>query len=137
MSSSEMNRRRDKRLELALPVQFFQGDGGELSMSEGVTRNVSSGGVYFESAAGSVEDDGELSLRIGVRSTDDGDRPNLTLMGSGAVRRVRKLGSEEVAGTWPKAHLDQGIYGIAIQFQQRPTVQLQSFEELLWEGTKE
>ena len=48
MLSSENDKRRDKRLALTLPVKFFRGAEEGLSVLNGVTHNVSSGGVYFE-----------------------------------------------------------------------------------------
>ena len=98
-----------------------------------MTRNVSSGGVYFETAAGQVSLDDPLSVRIGVPGHEDDAKANLTLVGSGIVRRIEGLAREHIVGSWPELQVAQGICGVAVQFQQRPTIQLHSLEELLWE----
>jgi len=133
MASPEAERRRDKRLELRLPVKFAPKPDNSLSLVNGVTRNVSSGGVYFEAPAGQVGPSSSLWVRIGVRARQDEVKPNLTLVGTGTVCRVEKLGPNQIDGTWPESQLDVGICGIALQFEHRPTIQLHSLEELLWE----
>jgi hypothetical protein len=136
MSLSESDKRRDKRLALTLPVKFFKDAEDNLSMRDGVTHNVSSGGVYFEAPAGYVVQDGPVSLRIGVHARDGEEKPSLTLVGSGAVCRVDELDPRKVIGTWPDTQKDLGILGVAVQFHQRPTIQLRSLEELLWDEHK-
>jgi hypothetical protein len=133
MSSSENDKRRDKRLALTLPVKFFKGAEESLSMLNGVTHNVSSGGVYFEAPAGFIIQDGHLSLRIGVHARDGEEKPSLTLVGTGAVCRVDELEPSNVVGPWPDTQKQLGILGVAVQFHQRPTIQLRSLEELLWD----
>jgi len=136
MSLSESDKRRDKRLALMLPVKFFKDEEDNLSLRDGVTHNVSSGGVYFEAPAGYVVQDGHVSLRIGVHARDGEEKPSLTLVGSGAVCRVDELDPRKVIGTWPDTQKDLGILGVAVQFHQRPTIQLRSLEELLWDEHK-
>jgi len=136
MSLSESDKRRDKRLALMLPVKFFKDEEDNLSLRDGVTHNVSSGGVYFEAPAGYVVQDGHVSLRIGVHARDGEEKPSLTLVGSGAVCRVDELDPRKVIGTWPDTQKNLGILGVAVQFHQRPTIQLRSLEELLWDEHK-
>jgi len=133
MASRGADKRRDKRLELTLPVKFSVKPEDDLAALDGVTHNVSSGGLYFEAPAEQVTPTDPLWVRLGVPARQGEDKPNLTLVGSGIVRRVEQLHPDRVVGSWPEVHLQQGIYGIALQFQQRPTIQLQSFEGLLWE----
>lgn len=130
------DKRRDKRLALRLPVKFVFGQTGDLSPLEGVTHNVSSGGVYFEAPIGQIAPSASLNVRIAVPGRDGTDTPNLTLIGTGVVRRVEPLSPERVVGSWPESRARQGICGIALQFQQRPTIQLHSFEQLLWEDAR-
>ncbi len=128
MSSSERERRRDKRLQLALPVRFSNQGADSLSQIPGMTRNVSSGGVYFEAPRGHVESGDVVWLRIGVQSRDaEDDFSELTLVGSGVVRRVEPLSSDE----YPEEINPGGLSGIALQFQQRPTIRLRSLERFL------
>jgi hypothetical protein len=133
MSPSGADKRKDKRLQLTLPVKFFLGSDKNLAPCDGVTHNVSSGGVYFEAPASMASLDGHLFVRIGVPATQDEDKPNLTLVGTGTVCRVEKLEPERVMGAWPETQRNHGIYGVALQFRQRPTVELKSLEGLLWE----
>ena len=132
MSQLGPDKRRDKRLQLTLPVKFFVGP-DKLAPCDGVTHNVSSGGVYFEAPADRLNAPGPLSLRIGVPAHQDEDKPNLTLVGHGVVCRVEKLDPSRVVGSWPETYLARGICGVALQFQNRPTVELRSLEGLLWE----
>jgi hypothetical protein len=133
MNSSVPDRRRDKRLGLMLPVRFATKPGETFSPHEGVTQNVSSGGVYFEAPVRHMKPNDTLWVRIGVPAHQGDDRQNLTLCGAGVVRRVEKLSRDTARNAWDDEHLDGGVYGIAIQFAQRPTIQLKSFEQLLWE----
>ena len=133
MAPEKPNRRRDKRLDLTLPVRFSREPEDTFSPFEGVTHNVSSGGVYFEAAVGQMTAADTVWVRIAVPASPGEDKQNLTLAGSGMICRVERLPEDDVTGSWPEMQRQQGIYGIAVQFDQRPTVQLQSFEELLWE----
>lgn len=134
MPSADSDRRRDKRLSLNLPVQFAAGAGDDLLLCDGLTHNVSSGGVYLEVPAGRVSRGGAVALRIGVDQDPASDQPSVTLVGSGVVRRVDQLPEGRVAHPWPDMQLRQGIVGVAVQFDTRPTVQLQSLEGFFWRG---
>ena len=133
MSSSELDRRRDKRLHMKLRVKFLKEMEESLSMRDGVTHNVSSGGVYFEAPVGHVIQDGPVSLRIGVHARETEDKPSLTLVGTGAVCRVEPLDTGTIVGNWSKEQVELGILGVAVQFHARPTIQLRSLDELLWD----
>lgn len=125
-------KRRDKRLPLTLPVKFTLGQAGDLTLLDGVTHNVSSGGVYFEAPIGQIAPSALLNIRIALPCNDE-DTPRPTLVGTGIVRRVEPLRPEQVVGAWPHLRSREGIYGIAVQFQGRPVIQLCSLEQLLWE----
>jgi len=103
MSPGETDKRRDKRLDLTLPVKFFKGPDDGLLMRDGVTHNVSSGGVYFEAPASHVVQDGPVALRIGVHARDGEDKPSLTLVGSGVICRIEELGRPEALSEQPQA----------------------------------
>jgi len=133
MTPAGADKRRDKRLELRLPVKFSMEPEEHLTLLDGMTHNVSSGGVYFEAPAAQVAPDHSVWVRIGVPAAKEGDQPNLTLVGSGVVRRVETLDTDRVMGDWAQTQKAQGINGIALQFQQRPTIQLKSIEGLLWD----
>ena len=137
MPSVEPDKRRAQRLELALPVRFFMSLDGSLAPRDGLTHNVSSSGVYFEAPVGQVTPDDPLLLRIAVPAREGEEQPNLTLVGSGAVQRAEKLEPSQVLGDWSEDLLQQGMWGLALQFQQRPTVELQSLVHLLWEDRQE
>jgi hypothetical protein len=137
MAPAGVDRRRDKRLQLALPVKFSAKPEDHVSLHSGVTHNVSSGGVYFEAGMGQFEPENPLWVRIGVPAHQGQDDLNLTLVSAGTVRRVERLDDERMLGTWPETQKKKGVYGIALQFDQRPTIQLHSFEELLWEDRQQ
>jgi hypothetical protein len=134
MAPDNLDRRNDKRLSLSLPVRFSKDPDDTLSPHEGVTHNVSSGGLYFEAPMGRQLNAADpVWVQIAVPGGPGEEKHNLTLMGSGVICRVDKLDHQNRVGAWPDGHSENGFYGIAVQFDQRPTVQLQSFEELLWE----
>ncbi|MFH1730630.1 MAG: PilZ domain-containing protein [Planctomycetota bacterium] len=136
MSPGETDKRRDKRLDLTLPVKFFKCPDDGLLVRDGVTHNVSSGGVYFEAPVSHVVQDGPIALRIGVHARDGEDKPSLTLVGSGLVCRIEELEPRKVIGAWSDDQRKLGILGVAVQFHQRPTIQLRSLEELLWDDRR-
>jgi len=133
MLTDRSDRRRDKRLPLTLPVKFFIGGESSFVPVDGITRNVSPSGIYFEAPAGAVAKDGSIALRIGVPTDRAADKPSLTLLGAGTVCRIDPLDPAQAAGTWSPALLKQGICCVALHFRQRPTVELKSLEGLLWE----
>lgn len=133
MAPAGVERRRDKRLELTLPVKFSTGAEGSLSLRDGMTRNVSTGGVFFETPLGQFAPADAVSLRIGIPARQHEDQVNLTLVGTGVVRRVEPLDPLHILGAWSETQRKQGVCGIALEFDQRPTVWLRSIEELLWE----
>jgi hypothetical protein len=89
--------------------------------------------VYFEAPVRHLNPHDAIWVRIGVPANQGDDKHNLTLYGAGVVRRVEALTADAARGAWDEGHLENGICGIAIEFQQRPTIQLKSFEQLLWE----
>ncbi|MFO7899720.1 MAG: PilZ domain-containing protein [Planctomycetota bacterium] len=132
MGSPERDRRRDKRLELTLPVRFSGKAEEGLTQLTGVTWNVSSGGVFFEAPAGHVQTGDVIWVRISVRSGDEEhDSSDLTLVGTGLVRRVEPLEPNRLRSAWPDRAVPGGVCGVALQFRQRPTVQLHSLESFL------
>jgi hypothetical protein len=134
MTTARPEQRRDKRLNLQLPVKFSVEADQSTDMLDGVTHNVSSGGAYFEAPAAQVTPEGLVSVRIGVPARQDEKAPNLILVGKGTVKRVEPLESGQALASWPEAQRAMGVYGIAVAFEDRPTIQLRSFEDLLWEN---
>jgi hypothetical protein len=79
------SRRVHERILAALPVRIVEGTG--------VTRNVSAGGVYFESAT-DVPLNGEIAFEIGLRSGLD----SMVMLCRGVVvRREKRDGMDGIA----------------------------------------
>ena len=91
MASRGADKRRDKRLELTLPVKFSVKPEDDLAALDGVTHNVSSGGLYFEAPAEQVTPTDPLWLRHrpSGRATASGPRGGLVARSPSATRDLR------------------------------------------------
>jgi hypothetical protein len=90
-------RRRHRRLELPLPLEYrFAGDDLD-SMRRTVACNISSGGLMFEATGGEFRPGGRLELRVTV-PPGDGHLPYETQAATSAeVLRVARVPDEEIA----------------------------------------
>jgi len=116
-------RRKDRRLDLSLPVEFVlaQAHGAPL-VRTGTTRNVSSGGLYFETErAKALDADSPISIKLAIPQRDENSGSMLALFGNARVCRV-----DPPAAGAPT----EGRCGIAAQFSKRPNVQLWPFDGL-------
>ncbi|HUU69570.1 MAG TPA: PilZ domain-containing protein [Planctomycetota bacterium] len=117
---SDSERRRDRRLDLSLDVEFTPRKyyGSSLPCT-GRTCNVSAGGVYLESpAAGSVTSGMDLVLTIALPHRSEGASEPLALHCEGKVVRVIKLPGP-----------DDERFGVAVQFNNRPNIEVQSLTD--------
>jgi len=117
---ADSERRRDRRLDLNLEVEFAPRKFHDSSLPcTGRTCNVSAGGVYFESlAAASVSDGMDIVLKIALPIRGEGAPEPLALRCEGKVVRVCRLPGPE----------DERL-GIAVQFNNRPNVIVQSLTD--------
>ena len=122
--STVSERRRDRRLELNLDVEFTPRKVyGSSLPGIGRTCNVSAGGVYLETGMGdSVKPGIDLVLKIALPNRDEGATEPLALHCDGKVVRVLKLPCP-----------DETRFGIAVQFRNRPNVEFQSLTNPPWE----
>ncbi len=124
--SSVSDRRKDQRLPLALDVEFTPGSSqGAGVPCSGVTRNVSAGGVYLETRIGeAIENGTPILLKIAVpKQTEESAEP-LVLHCEGTVCRIEKLSDRDDTQGAP--------LGIAVKFDNRPNIEFQSLDSLLW-----
>ena len=122
--SSVSERRRDRRLELSLDVEFTPRKVyGSSLPGIGRTCNVSAGGVYIETGMGTPIQTGmDLILKIALPNRDEGATQPLALHCEGKVVRVLKIPTP-----------DDDRFGIAVQFKNRPNIEFQSLTNPPWE----
>jgi hypothetical protein len=116
--NDESERRADQRLALELPVEFYpaQEADDDGRPARGLTRNVSSSGVYFETTE-TMDDAQVIHVRLVIPQQDESSGGTaLTLKGLAKVVRV------ESRRRWSGD--DGRIWGVAAQFNQRPNVGL-------------
>ena len=123
-------RRRDRRLDLSLPIEFtVSAEAVSPLPRTGLTRNVSSGGVYFETTVRqSVLADAPIKVRIAIPRTDDESTSSLSLQGEARVVRVDHLRTDTTDGAESRE-----VWGVAVVFCERPNVRLFSLNDLFWE----
>jgi len=133
MEQSNENRaekRKDTRLGLVLPLEFSLRDRDNAYFVPrcGQTRNVSSGGVYFETEGEyEIKLGSTLAMRIAVPSCLEGDGSPMTLQGEGKVLRIDSRSSPKRFPDEPRRR------GIAVEFSRKPTVRLFSLMEYIAE----
>ena len=108
------NRRAYRRLELRLPLEYQPANTPRANMSHTSTVNVSTGGVYFETAADDIRPGQELSLELAVPAGDERFPPGGKITTIGQVVRTAVLPDGAKKGS-PKK-FDR--YGVGVQFQQ-------------------
>jgi len=116
-------KRADRRLSLNFDVEFSPGlQNGVAVPCAGITRNVSAGGVFFETCSvGNVESGTELLLKISVPRHDGEQGEPLVLKCTGTVCRLEPLDE------------GRGRMGLAVQFSKRPNVELDSLSKQQWD----
>ena len=105
-------KRAHRRLDIRLPLDYSRLGMPRGSSTKTVTRNVSTGGLYFETAAEDLRAGDELAFDLGVPPSDSRYPPHATISTVGRVIRASKIDDE------PN---DDGVvftrYGIAAQFK--------------------
>jgi len=122
--SSVSDRRKDRRLELNLDVEFTPRKVyGSSLPAIGRTCNVSAGGVYLETGMGSSVKAGmDLVLKIALPNREEGASQPLALHCEGKVVRVLRIPCP-----------DDDRFGIAVQFKNRPNIEFQTLTSPPWE----
>jgi len=124
--STVSEKRKHRRLNLELAVEFApDGIHDALAPKCGTTRNVSAGGIYFEtSMGGTVRQGAEIFLKIAVPQPKGCSAESFALRCEGHVVRIDKL---------VRRKPEQECLGIAVQFKNKPNVEFHSLNSLLWE----
>ena len=125
--SPPSERRKDRRLGLNLNVEFTPGKSSGVAVPcSGTTLNVSAGGVFFETdAAGLIENGMAVFLKIGVPKHAEGSPDPLVLHCEGTVCRIEELPEHDSD--------DKKPLGVAVRFNNRPNIEFQWLSELMWE----
>lgn len=105
-------RRAHRRLDIRLPLDYSRLGMPRSSSTKTVTRNVSTGGLCFETVADDLSPGDELAFDLGVPPSDSRYPPHATISTVGRVIRTSKIDDE------PN---DDGVvftrYSIAAQFE--------------------
>jgi|ERR1043166_2060798 hypothetical protein len=109
VKNSPSNRRADRRLEVHLPVEISRA-GEESVWVRATTRNISTGGVYFELERAGIEEGDDLRLQVTIPPMEGVSPYTGRAECMARVLRVRRMGSQ-----------DDGIqrFGIAAKFLDR------------------
>lgn len=122
-----VDRRRYRRLELAVPLVFtLKTKAGTTVSRSGFTCNVSPGGVYFRTlVARDLHPQQEVTINLLVPRRGSQSQPTVSLSGEARVLRAERLpaapGAASDGGEW---------WGVAAQFTCRPRVDLAGVDEL-------
>lgn len=111
MKTLNINEQRaHRRLAIRLPLEYHRLDSARRTPSQCLTANVSTGGVYFETASDAFRLGDLLQFEIGVPSNDHRFPQHGKITSKGQIIRVDPL--PQAAGPNPIPR-----FGIAAQFQ--------------------
>ena len=126
-ANSFVERRRDRRLELAFPIEYSSAEPSATLFRAALTRNVSSGGVYFiTDTEPHLSIGASVRIRMAVPQRHDTGGPPLALHGEGRILRIERLAPRQGQ---PAA--SQPRWGIAVAFSAKPTVRTSGVIEYL------
>ena len=106
-------RRTHRRLDLRLPLEYRKTDAVRGALSHSTTRNVSTGGLFFETMAEDIRRGDLIDLHLGVPASDDRFPPHGKIVTVGEV--VRKSLVSQADGN---AAGGVARYGVAARFKQ-------------------
>ncbi len=112
-------RRRHRRLELAVPIRFSsRAPTGASTHGRGFTVDISSGGVCFETdMAAPPPPQTDLAVYITIPRRDDSPKSAVFLSGSATVVRCRRLDAES-------RHHTGARWSVAARFETHPDISL-------------
>ncbi len=120
-------RRRYRRLELSVPMVFtLRTKSGAVVSHAGITRNVSPGGIYFQTAAmQDLQPQQEVTINIVVPRRGNPSEATISLSGTARVLRAERMECQA------NSHATNGeVWGVAAQFTGRPRVDLSTVDDL-------
>lgn len=109
MATTKQERRRHRRLDIRLPLQYCSADESGVEVCRTVTRNISTGGVYFETDDLSIQPGTLIDLRLTIPPGEGYSPYQGHISSIGEVVRVDDLG--------PTAHADTRRIGVATRFR--------------------
>ncbi len=106
-------KRTHRRLDVKLALEYRNPDTSEHKSATSTTKNVSTGGLYFETTDDNINQGDVLTFELGIPQKDNRFPQNGTMSTTGEI--VRKI---EIQASEPN---DEGVkftrFGIAAQFQ--------------------
>lgn len=108
-------RRRDRRLGADFDVSFYKVGSTANEPYNGQTVNVSSGGLYFETTARTIEQGDRLRVELSIPPT-----PGLLEFGGKIAAFAKVLRAYNIGGHVTGSDSTCGKYGVALQFCHRP-----------------
>ena len=111
--TSFVENRSHRRLDIRLPLEYHKEGVGRCNVFRTVTINVSTGGVYFETAADDIQVGDCLSLQLAVPADDGRFPPNGKISTVAKVVRTKAINDPAT-----KKGLPFTRYGVAAQFEQ-------------------
>jgi hypothetical protein len=123
-SSPQPERRRHRRLELAFPVRFStRSRSGAKAQGQGLTVDISSGGVRFETdAAEAPQPQTDLAVYITIPRREDDAKSSVFLSGTATVVRCEPADPETRRHTGAR-------WCVAARFEGHPDISLPFVED--------
>ena len=97
--TTRQERRRHRRLEIRLPLQYCPTDDSGINMCRTVTRNISTGGLYFETDDPEIRPGMTIDLELTVPPGEGYSPYQGNITSKGEVIRVDDLGASANAGS--------------------------------------
>ncbi len=106
-------RRKHRRLDVRLPLEYRREGAGRGGVSRTMTVNVSTGGLYFETAAEDMRIGDKVQMELGVPEGEERFPRHSKITTGGQVVRVNSLEGANKGGgpEYPR-------YGVGVEFQQ-------------------
>ena len=108
-------KRRDRRLGADFDVSFYKVGSTANEPYNGQTVNVSSGGLYFETTARTIEQGDRLRVELSIPPT-----PGLLEFGGKIAAFAKVLRAHNIGGDSAGGNSTCNKYGVALQFCDRP-----------------
>lgn len=108
-------RRAHRRLPLRMPLGYRDAQGESGQAMQSMTSNVSTGGVYFETAAEGIKPNDELQIEMQIPSENGRFPANASLKTRGQVVRIDIIDRQNYATLSPYVR-----YGIGVRFVDDP-----------------
>lgn len=112
INSPSKEKRSYRRLDMSLPLEYRKPKNDDYNLLRSVTKNVSTGGVYFETTDDSLKAGDVLTFELGIPEGDNRFPKNGTISTTGKIIRLTSIAINGDQSSTPPAR-----FGVAASFQ--------------------